>query len=540
MTENNFVIKSASITDRGLSNKRPENEDAFIELNETGLFAVADGVGGAQAGDVASQMAMEIIGEAFRNLKPNEDAESLMQLAIERANQSIFQMSHELSQLSTMATTIVALHVAGNIGTIGHVGDSRLYRLDPEGSLFRETQDHSMVEEEVRAGRMTIMQAANHPSRNIISRALGANETVDVDLKTIMFDPGTSFLLCSDGITRHIDDFELRDLMVLDETPAQICQRMKDICFERGAEDNLTAVIAKISGGVAPDRSVSVPVPEETTEENTEETTEVRPRKPEVSLMDSSNMLELDDDLPTQKLEMPIVTEPPALELEGGTKDPEPALDAPDAISIDVENEPTLPSSLEKPRVEVPVKPAIAATEYNDYAAAEPESGGLFGKILSGLVLFLMGAVLGAGAVFIFSQTPDISQVTPPLPAPKTEEITLSAFENLRRTVDDDPQTYLTTFGNNPKDGEDYYLVGRANMLTGKFDEAGKAFSIARDKLPQMDEQNATVIENDILLFEAIVNNGPARLRFQESLQKNDSEDAADVQSENSNIGNLP
>ena len=113
-----------------------------------------------------------------------------------------------------MATTLVALHVAGNIATIGHVGDSRLYRVDGNGSLFRETQDHSIVEEEVRAGRMTAEQAANHPSRNVISRALGAEPTVEIDMKTIMFEPNTAFLLCSDGITRHINDFEIRELLI--------------------------------------------------------------------------------------------------------------------------------------------------------------------------------------------------------------------------------------------------------------------------------------------------------------------------------------
>ncbi|MDQ3324014.1 MAG: protein phosphatase 2C domain-containing protein, partial [Acidobacteriota bacterium] len=130
MTENNFQIYSAAVSDRGLSKKRPQNEDSFLEMNECGLFAVADGVGGAQAGDVASQMAVEILSEAFVNLRENGDAEEMMRIAIERANESIFQMSHDLPQLSTMATTIVALHISGNIATIGHVGDSRLYRLD--------------------------------------------------------------------------------------------------------------------------------------------------------------------------------------------------------------------------------------------------------------------------------------------------------------------------------------------------------------------------------------------------------------------------
>ena len=160
MTENNFQIESAAVTDRGLSKKRPQNEDSFLEQAERGLFAVADGVGGAQAGDVASQMAVEILSEAFANRAPNGDAEVLMRVAIERANESVHQMAHDLPQLSTMATTVVALHISGNIATIGHVGDSRLYRLDAKGNLHRETGDHSVVEEEVRAGRLTLEQAA--------------------------------------------------------------------------------------------------------------------------------------------------------------------------------------------------------------------------------------------------------------------------------------------------------------------------------------------------------------------------------------------
>src|SRR5216683_7130287 len=111
-----------------------------------------------------------------------------------------------------MATTIVALHLNGNIATIGHVGDSRLYRLTPEGKLQRETDDHSVVEEEVRAGRMTPEQAMHHPSKNVISRALGAEEGVEVDMKAIEVGDGNTFLLCTDGITRHIPDNELREL----------------------------------------------------------------------------------------------------------------------------------------------------------------------------------------------------------------------------------------------------------------------------------------------------------------------------------------
>src|SRR5205085_844508 len=112
--------------------------------------------------------------------------------------------------------------------------DSRLYRVDTSGNIFRETQDHSVVEEEVRAGRMTPAQAASHPSRNVISRALGAENTVQVDMKTIMFEPNTTFLLCSDGITRHIEDHELKHLLSSGNLPEQNCEAMKYICYDRG------------------------------------------------------------------------------------------------------------------------------------------------------------------------------------------------------------------------------------------------------------------------------------------------------------------
>ena len=164
--DNSIRISSAAISERGLSEKRPQNEDSFLEMNQSGIFAVADGVGGAQAGEVASQMAVEILGEAFANAHGEHDAETVMRTAIERANAAIHQMAHELPQLASMATTIVALQVADNIATIGHVGDSRLYRVDRDGNLFRETEDHSMVAGEVRAGRMTEEQAENHPSRD--------------------------------------------------------------------------------------------------------------------------------------------------------------------------------------------------------------------------------------------------------------------------------------------------------------------------------------------------------------------------------------
>jgi serine/threonine protein phosphatase PrpC len=249
-----LTIKSSAVTDRGLNKKRPLNEDSFLADSERGIFAVADGVGGAEAGEVASQTAIEVLDEAFRHHPEGADIEDLMELAIQRANASIHQMAQDSAKFSMMATTIVGLHIEGNIATIGHVGDSRLYKLTPEGQLLRETEDHSVVEEEVRAGRMTAEQAANHPSKNVISRAIGAETGVDVDMKVIEVEDGTEFLLCTDGITRHIPDHELRQLMLVNDDLATLCAELKRRCYDRGAEDNLTAVVVRVGSRISTDQ----------------------------------------------------------------------------------------------------------------------------------------------------------------------------------------------------------------------------------------------------------------------------------------------
>src|SRR5438093_6843283 len=128
--EKAFALESSAITDRGLNERRPLNEDSFLADAERGIFAVADGVGGAEAGEVASQTAIDVLQEAFRHqLGDGDDVEDLMELSIQRANSSIHQMAAEHPRFSMMATTIVALHLDRGKATIGHVGDSRLYRV---------------------------------------------------------------------------------------------------------------------------------------------------------------------------------------------------------------------------------------------------------------------------------------------------------------------------------------------------------------------------------------------------------------------------
>ena len=552
MMENNFQIDSASVSDRGLSEKRPQNEDSFLEMSELGLFAVADGVGGAQAGDVASQMAMEILGEAFINMPPNCDAEDVMKIAIERANGAIFQMSHDLPQLSTMATTIVALHVAGNIATIGHVGDSRLYRLDGKGNLYRETQDHSVVEEEVRAGRMTAAQAANHPSRNVISRALGAESTVEVDMKTIMFEPNTSFLLCSDGITRHIDDFEIRELLGSKKSPNEICERMKTLCYERGAEDNLTAVIVKILGAEA--EMSEVPPTTQLSEIEEATVAAARSATAESSFADVANY---DSDIPTTRnLVMPdsMQSEPSAetpqtqqfadsdedyliQESESQAETmagDEPNIAVPQAAeSVDSMSFPAQESD-DKGFAETPTENTVRENQYNDYST-EPKSsgGGFIGKLLASIILLFVGAILGVAGYYAWQNFVALKPETPIL-KPQTNNIPNNSTENLRADADRKPLEVIKRLEETPqKDSSDYYILGRAFLANGKYKEATGAFIQARNLLKDVtDADTKTVLATDIAQGLVISQNENEQKMFEKERKL---ADGSEINSINSN-----
>ena len=508
--DSSIRISSGSVSDRGLSDKRPQNEDSYLEMGQCGIYAVADGVGGAQAGEVASQMAMEILGEAFTNLQNSGDAESVMRTAIERANTAIYQMAHELSQLSSMATTVVALHLAGNIATIGHVGDSRLYRVDRDGNLFRETEDHSMVAEEVRAGRMTEEQAENHPSRSIISRALGAETTVDIDLKTMMIEPGTAFLICSDGITRHVNDQEIKGVLTFGGDPAEICEYLKSLCYERGAEDNLTAVVVKTAAAAGATAPAS---PSEITDFEEEQTIATARQTFESETSDEDEeLLELEmHELPKPETELELPEEPESDEntipifseekTEEIVSQPEPDLA-------------TLPGAEPPPTARIDPYPT-----YDDTVAdREAEKPGLLVRIASAGAWILLGGVIGLWIYhFAFEQKPqEINE--PQLSEMKTANIPLSAFEENRRNVDKDPAGYVARFGGDPQDSEDFYLLGRAYLLTGDYTKAKVAFTGARDRLAGADPVNAKILASDIAIALAVTNDTTIQTNLKKEL----------------------
>jgi serine/threonine protein phosphatase PrpC len=461
-----FQVQSSALSDRGLNDRRPLNEDAFLHDRERSIFAVADGVGGAEAGEVASQTAIEVLDEAFRHQVDGADVEDLMELAIQRANASIHQMAQEHAKFSMMATTIVALHIKGNIATFGHVGDSRLYRLTPDGHLRRETEDHSIVEEEVRAGRMTPEQAANHPSKNVISRALGAEEAVEVDMKMMEVEDGTEFLLCTDGITRHVSDNEIRQLLVISDTPEEVCNELKRRCYERGAEDNLTVVVVRVGERLKSDER-------------------------------------LEDLEPTISPETQ-----PVYAAQGNGSSPESSLVPPSRIAF--------PGP--------PVDTTASREPLNIGAPETSRSGSGAARVLGVLfVLLLIAGAFYAGArlkeriPFLASKAPQTVVTNIPVTTAPPEEPFVQ-FEKTRRQVDKDPRAWLAADNigkelvssgvQSPLDSpnaEFLYLYGRANLLSGNMDEAGKAFDAAISKADaNPSPANATIKRDAVLGLAAI------------------------------------
>ena len=230
-----------AITDQGLNRKRKANEDRYLVLPERGVFLVADGVGGRRAGQIASQTVVDLFSDVFAS-PPTGPVMKAVEQAIERCNQRIYGSSLEAAELSGMATTIALVAIDGEQAIIGHVGDSRVYRFDGQ-SLLCETEDHSEIHQAVREGLLSADQAAMHPRRNIINRALGVEPEVEADYKVSPIDDQTAFLLCSDGITRHVRDAEIEEIFRQRIHPDYACQRLKELCYARGAEDNLTAVV---------------------------------------------------------------------------------------------------------------------------------------------------------------------------------------------------------------------------------------------------------------------------------------------------------
>ena len=241
---------AAAVTDRG--RKRPSNEDAFGYSVEDGVYLVCDGMGGAAAGEIASSLAVDEVLHRLAGHNGSAPLPEAVELAICAANDAIFSRSQRNQHLSGMGTTLVALSVSENRAWVLNVGDSRCYRLR-RSRLEQLTLDHSLVEEQVRMGRMTPAEARRSPLKNVITRALGTQGRVTPDVFPLEAEPGDLFLLCTDGLTRELSDQAIATLLSrdkpldqqLDQPLEVLCARLIEAANRAGGHDNITCLLVR-------------------------------------------------------------------------------------------------------------------------------------------------------------------------------------------------------------------------------------------------------------------------------------------------------
>jgi len=258
-----LTAEAYGLTDVG--RKRQHNEDAFAVDSELGLFVVADGMGGHAAGEVASQRAVEVVREQLaagrqvlqdlgqaNNAEARAAAAVLVETAIQRACAEVYRLAASDSTKRGMGTTFVCLVMAGTKGIVGHVGDSRVY-LVRGGQAHRLTEDHTLIAAQVKAGTLTREQAQASQFRNVITRAVGIQESVQVDTLMVDLLPKDLFVLCSDGLHGYLADDELAPLTQSAELEL-LPKKLVGLANDRGGKDNVTVVVVGISdAGAAPE-----------------------------------------------------------------------------------------------------------------------------------------------------------------------------------------------------------------------------------------------------------------------------------------------
>jgi serine/threonine protein phosphatase PrpC len=247
------IVEHVGRTDVG--RQRSVNEDSLVLAPP--FFAVADGMGGAKAGEVASAMAAETFeGEA----DSGEPAEAQLTRILREANRRIYELAASDDSHRGMGTTVTAAKVTGDEVSLGHVGDSRAYRLR-DGELEQLTRDHSLVAELERSGQITPEAAEHHPQRSIITRALGPEPDVQVDTYTLAGRDGDLFLICSDGLTSMISDEELGSILRSSDSLEEAAESLVRAANQSGGKDNITVVMFRLGNG---DGAAEVPKEDET------------------------------------------------------------------------------------------------------------------------------------------------------------------------------------------------------------------------------------------------------------------------------------
>lgn len=244
-------FRSAGLTDVG--RRRPHNEDAFLRDDDLGVYVVCDGVGGNAKGEVASSESVELVHSWVKRWRktldqfigdPSKDNEGLVRRLLESAVQSacymVFGMGELDPQQRGMSSTLSSLLCVGATGFIAQVGDSRVYVLRG-GQCVQLTEDHTLVNFKLKLGLITPEEAANAPGKNVITRAVGHQDYVEVDTTTVPIQPGDRFLLCSDGLHGLVEDHELPALLVGDR--GEVAAKLVALANQRGGKDNITVIV---------------------------------------------------------------------------------------------------------------------------------------------------------------------------------------------------------------------------------------------------------------------------------------------------------
>lgn len=235
-----FRVVSASLCETG--KVREMNEDAVLERSN--LYAVADGMGGHQAGEVASNLALSVLEQYVEDNIGAVSGEKLVARAVEAANSAVYHKAQESSSYRSMGTTITALYREGDTAYIAHVGDSRAY-LIRDGKLKRLTVDHSLVAKLIEDGEITEEQARTHPQRNIILKALGLEPQVEADVSAVEIKPADEFLLASDGLIDEVEDDDIERTLAVVAEPREQARGLVDRALEAGGKDNISVVLVK-------------------------------------------------------------------------------------------------------------------------------------------------------------------------------------------------------------------------------------------------------------------------------------------------------
>jgi protein phosphatase len=238
-----MILRAAASTDVGL--RRKINEDRYGLAPELGLYLVADGMGGHTAGQVASELAAEASIQAIQTLDgASASLAEKLRYAVASANRAIFTTAQQRPELQGMGTTIVCLLASEGRAALAHVGDSRAYIIR-ERRIRQLTDDHSIVGELVRRKQISEEAARGHPHRHVLTRALGVRRAVEPDLLEFTPLAVDTFLLCSDGLTNHVEDHEIAKAVYDEPDIQEVCERLVDLANGRGGEDNTTIVLAR-------------------------------------------------------------------------------------------------------------------------------------------------------------------------------------------------------------------------------------------------------------------------------------------------------